>query len=57
LTRRRGYFPNEQAALKILYLPVREPRPNRANPTSQINGWKSILNSLPMTYGDRLGIN
>jgi len=55
--RRRGHFPNEQAALKVLYLTVRERRPNRSNPTGQINGWKAILNTLAMTYGDRLGIN
>jgi len=55
--RRRGHFPNEQAALKVLYLTVRERRPNRSNPTGQINGWKQILNTLAMTYGDRLGIN
>jgi putative transposase len=53
-TRRRGHFPNEQSALKILYLTVRERRPNRANPTGQIAGWKNILNVLAMTYGDRL---
>jgi transposase-like protein len=56
-TRRRGHFPNEQAAMKILYLTVKERRPNRANPTGQINGWKAILNVLAMTYGDRLGNN
>ena len=56
-TRRRGHFPNEQAALKVLYLTVRERRHNRANPTGQVNGWKAILNTLSMTYGDRLGIN
>jgi putative transposase len=36
--RRRGHFPTEQAALKILYLTVRERRPNRTNPTGRING-------------------
>lgn len=55
--RRRGHFPNEQSALKVLYLTVQERRPNRTNPTGQINGWKQILNTLAMTYGDRLGIN
>jgi putative transposase len=55
--RRRGHFPTEQAALKILYLTVRERRPNRSNPTGRINGWKSILNTLAITYGDRLNIN
>lgn len=56
-TRRRGHFPDEQSALKVLYLAVRERRPNRANPTGQIAGWKHILNVLSLTYGDRLGIN
>jgi putative transposase len=55
--RRRGHFPTEQSALKILYLTVRERRPNRANPTGQVPGWKGILNVLAMTYGDRLNIN
>ena len=32
--------------MKILYLTVRERRPNRSNPTGKINGWKSILNTL-----------
>jgi putative transposase len=54
--RRRGHFPTEQAAMKI-YLTVRERRPNRANPTGRIPGWKAILNTLAMTYGDRLTNN
>ena len=56
-TRRRGHFPDEQSALKVLYLAVRERQLNRPNPTGQISGWKNILNVLSMTYGDRLGIN
>ena len=55
--RRRGHFPTEQSAMKILYLTVRERRPNRSNPTGKINGWKTILNTLAITYGDRLNIN
>jgi putative transposase len=55
--RRRGHFPTEQAAMKILYLTVRERRPNRSNPTGRINAWKSILNTLAITYGDRLNLN
>jgi putative transposase len=43
--------------MKILYLSVRERRPNRTNPTGRISGWKSILNTLAITYGDRLNIN
>ena len=57
LRRRRGHFPTEQAAMKILYLTVRERRPNRSNPTGRINAWKSILNTLAITYGDRLNLN
>ncbi len=39
--------------MKVLYLTVLERRPNRANPTGRIPGWKSILNTLAITYGDR----
>jgi len=56
-TRRRGHFPTEQSAMKILYLTVKERRPNRFNPTGRINGWKAILNTLEMTYPNRLNIN
>jgi putative transposase len=52
--RRRGHSPSEQAALKVLYLTILERRPNRANPTGRIPGWKAILNTLAITYGDRL---
>jgi transposase-like protein len=56
-TKRRGHFPNEQSAMKVLYLAVLERRHNRANPIGEVHGWKAILNTLAMTYGDRLGIN
>jgi putative transposase len=52
--RHRGHFPNEQAALKVLYLVATERRPNRSNPTGRINAWKTILNALTIHYGDRL---
>lgn len=29
---------------------------NRPNPSGHISGWKSVLNVLSMTYGDRLGL-
>ena len=56
-TRRRGHFPNEQAALKVLYLTIREKVPSRSNAVGKINGWKSILNALTIHYGDRLAVN
>ncbi|WKT97592.1 transposase [Micromonospora soli] len=34
------------AALKVLYLVIRSPRPNRANVTGKTGGWKQALNSL-----------
>jgi len=52
--RHRGHFPNEQAALKVLYLVAIERRPNRQDLTGQIRGWKQILNTLTMHYGDRI---
>lgn len=56
-TRRRGHFPDEQSALKVLYLACIQREHNRPNPTGQINGWKAILNTLAMTYGERLEAN
>jgi transposase-like protein len=51
---RRGHFPTDQAALKVLYLVAIERRKNRANPTGRINGWKHILNTLTIHYNDRI---
>jgi transposase-like protein len=52
--RRRGHFPTEQAALKVLYLCVKRKEKNRTNPTSKVVGWTKILNTLIVTYGDRI---
>jgi putative transposase len=52
--RHRGHFPNEQAAMKVLYLVATQRRVNRENLTGKINGWKSILNALTIHYGDRI---
>lgn len=52
--RHRTHFPNEQAALKVLYLVAIERRPNRSNPSGKINGWKTILNTLTIHYGERI---
>lgn len=53
-TRRRGHFPNDQAALKVLYLVIRTPKPNRTNVTGITTGWKKALNTLAMYYGERI---
>jgi hypothetical protein len=52
--RHRGHFPNEQAALKVLYLFANQRRVNRENMTGKINRWKHILNTLSTHYGDRI---
>jgi putative transposase len=56
-TRRRGHFPNEQAALKVLYLVIRTPLTNRTNVTGRTSGWKAALNALAMFYGERITLN
>ncbi|MCP4960330.1 MAG: IS256 family transposase [Actinomycetia bacterium] len=52
--RHRGHFPNEQAAMKVLYLVATTKKKNRENMTGRINGWKTILNTLTVHYGDRV---
>ena len=52
--RHRGHFPNEQAAMKVLYLVATARRKNRTNLTGKTNGWKAILNTLTVHYGDRI---
>jgi transposase-like protein len=53
-TRRRGHFPNEQAALQVLYPAIRTPRPNRANVTGTTGAWTKALNSLALYHGERI---
>jgi putative transposase len=52
--RHRGHFPNEQAAMKVLYLVATTRRANRENMTGRINNRKGVLNALAIHYGDRL---
>ena len=56
-TRVRGHFPNEQAALKVLYLTIMDRIPNRTNANGRIAGWKGILNTITIHYGDRITAN
>ena len=55
--RHRGHFPTEQSALKVLYLVATQRRKNRSDLTGKMNGWKSILNTLTVHYGDRIAAN
>ena len=53
-SRRRGHFPTEQAAMKVLYLVVKEKRKNGGSITGRIYGWAKALNALILVYGDRV---
>jgi putative transposase len=52
--RHRGHFPNEQVAMKVLYLVATTRRKNRENLTGRISNWKQALNILTIHYGGRL---
>jgi putative transposase len=57
VTRNRGHFPSEQAALKVLFLAIRhmiEPKPGDRNQVAP--GWKSALNALTLYFEDRITI-
>lgn len=52
--RHRGHFPTEQAAMKVLYLVATKQRKNRQDLIGRMNGWKTILNTLTVHYGERI---
>lgn len=57
VTRNRGHFPSEQAAIKVLYLAIQhliEPKGGDRNQVAP--GWKSALNALTLYFGDRITI-
>jgi putative transposase len=53
-TRARGHFPNEQAALKCLYLAVRSLDPTGDGRRRWMNRWKPALNAFQITFEGRL---
>jgi putative transposase len=53
-TRARGHFPNEQAALKCLYLAVRSLDPTGRGRRRWMNRWKPALNAFAITFEGRL---
>jgi putative transposase len=40
--------------MKVLYLVATTRKKNRENMTGRISGWKAILNTLTVHYGDRI---
>lgn len=59
-TRRRGHFPDEPSALKVLYLAAKikeTTKSGKSNLIGRVNNWASILNVLQLKYGERLTNN
>jgi putative transposase len=57
VTRNRGHFPSEQAAVKVLYLAIRELIEPKAGDRNQVAPrWKSALNALTLYFEDRITI-
>ena len=50
----RGHFPNEQAALKVLYLTVISLDPTGRGRKRWSNRWKAALNAFEITFDGRL---
>ena len=53
-TRIRGHFPSETAALKVLYLTIRERDERGGSVVGVVRNWKQALNTFAMHYGDRI---
>jgi putative transposase len=49
-TRARGHFPNEQAAMKCLYMVVRSIDPKGTRQERWMNRWKPALSPFAITF-------
>jgi transposase-like protein len=55
VTRNRGHFPTEQAAVKVLYLAIRELiEPKTRSKTHVAAHWKAALNAFSIYFQDRI---
>ena len=52
--RARGHFPNEQSAMKTLYLVTRSLDPKGTGRTRWVTRWKPALNAFAITFADRM---
>jgi transposase-like protein len=50
----RGHFPNEQAALKCLYLVIRSLDPKGTGQTRWAARWKPALNAFAITFANHM---
>lgn len=55
--RARGHFPNEQAAMKCLYLTIRSLDPTGRGRVRWSNRWKPALNAFAVTFEGRINLN
>ena len=49
----RGHFPNDNAALKCLYLVTRSLDPTGRGRARWMMRWKPAINAFSITFGDR----
>lgn len=52
VTKNRGHFPTEKAAIKLLYLAIRNITTERGGTTGTL-GWKACLNQLSIYFPGR----
>ena len=52
----RGHFPNEQAALKCVYMAVMSLDPTRTGRKRWMTRWKPALNAFEIAFGGRLAV-
>jgi putative transposase len=58
ITKNRGHFPNDEAAIKLLYLGIRNISTKRGGDAGTGTwGWKQALNSLVILFPGRLPLN
>ena len=58
ITKTRGHFPSDEAALKLLYLGIRNLTTKRGGTSGTgTHGWKQALNTLVVNFPGRLPIN
>lgn len=58
VTRNRGYFPREHAAIKTFYPAIRHLiEPKGGNPDHVAPGWKAALNAFSISFEDRIRIS
>ena len=50
-------LPQRAVRAQVLYLVATQRRKNRSDLSGKINGWKNILNTLTVHYGDRIAAN